>query len=88
MSQTFTEAQYLRNTIDSFVAGEQAERERIIKLLANQLCECITNPKFFDDLEKKLGESHAYYLEVGSHSNCGCDGDIEECIELIKGENK
>jgi hypothetical protein len=33
MSQTFTEKQYLKNTKDSFLAGQQAERNRVIHLL-------------------------------------------------------
>jgi hypothetical protein len=33
MSQTFTEEQYLKNTKDSFLAGEQAERNRAIHFL-------------------------------------------------------
>ena len=57
-----------------FMAGRAYERERIIKLLEEQICK--TN----NELEVVNGQWYPAYLKLGE--------DISKTIELIKGETK
>jgi hypothetical protein len=65
------------NTAEAFDKGVDAERERIIELLENADCKCISDPDYWDKVSAENNyDDKAFMRVVAEHANCGEDASI------------